>query len=75
METTIRRYTDFEEMKADEYRYWQSQSVHRVSRRCPNLPTLNTSPANYYPIGQMQMYRFDGQHQAPFGEIISVAGS
>jgi branched-chain amino acid transport system substrate-binding protein len=37
--------------------------------------TLNTSPTNYYPIGQMQMYRFDGQHQAPFGEIISVAGS
>jgi hypothetical protein len=25
---TIRRYTDFDEMKADEYRYWQSRPVH-----------------------------------------------
>jgi hypothetical protein len=25
---TIRRYTDFEEIKADEYRYWQSRPVH-----------------------------------------------
>ncbi|HXB75325.1 MAG TPA: hypothetical protein VNY05_44245 [Candidatus Acidoferrales bacterium] len=28
MDMTIRRYTDFEEMKADEYRYWQSRPVH-----------------------------------------------
>ena len=28
MEKTIRKYTDFEEMKADEYRYWQSRPVH-----------------------------------------------
>lgn len=28
MDKTIRRYTDFEEMKADEYRYWQSRPVH-----------------------------------------------
>lgn len=25
---TIRRYTDFDEIKADEYRYWQSRPVH-----------------------------------------------
>jgi len=25
---TIRKYTDFEEMKADEYRYWQSRPPH-----------------------------------------------
>ena len=25
---TIRRYTDFDEMKADEYRYWQSRPAH-----------------------------------------------
>jgi hypothetical protein len=32
MDKTIRKYTDFEEMKADEYRYWQSRPVHeRVS--------------------------------------------
>ena len=24
---TIRRYTDFDEIKADEYRYWQSRPV------------------------------------------------
>ena len=28
MDKTIRKYTDFEEMKADEYRYWQSRPVH-----------------------------------------------
>jgi hypothetical protein len=25
---TVRRYTDFAEMKADEYRYWQSRPAH-----------------------------------------------
>ena len=28
MDKTIRKYTNFEEMKADEYRYWQSRPVH-----------------------------------------------
>lgn len=28
MDKTIRRYTDANEMKADEYRYWQSRPVH-----------------------------------------------
>jgi hypothetical protein len=28
MEKTIRKYTSFDEMKADEYRYWQSRPVH-----------------------------------------------
>ena len=28
MDKTIRKYTKFEEMKADEYRYWQSRPVH-----------------------------------------------
>ena len=27
-EPTLRKYTSFEEMKADEYRYWQSRPVH-----------------------------------------------
>jgi hypothetical protein len=26
---TLRRYTDFDEMKADEYRYWQSRAAHK----------------------------------------------
>ena len=25
---TIHKYTDFDEIKADEYRYWQSRPVH-----------------------------------------------
>ena len=25
---TIRKYTDFDEMKADEYRYWQNRPPH-----------------------------------------------
>jgi len=28
MDKTIRRYTSLDEMKADEYRYWQSRPVH-----------------------------------------------
>ena len=28
IDKTIRKYTDFDEMKADEYRYWQSRPVH-----------------------------------------------
>ena len=28
MDKTLRKYTEFDEMKADEYRYWQSRPVH-----------------------------------------------
>jgi len=28
MDKSIRKYTSFEEMKADEYRYWQSRPAH-----------------------------------------------
>lgn len=28
MDTILRKYTSFDEMKADEYRYWQSRPVH-----------------------------------------------
>jgi len=28
MDPIIRKYASFEEMKADEYRYWQSRPVH-----------------------------------------------
>jgi hypothetical protein len=28
MGTVLRKYTSFNEMKADEYRYWQSRPVH-----------------------------------------------
>ena len=28
MDPAIRKYANFDEMKADEYRYWQSRPVH-----------------------------------------------
>jgi hypothetical protein len=28
MDKTIRKYTSFDEMKEDEYRYWQSRPIH-----------------------------------------------
>lgn len=28
MDKTIRKYTSFDEMKADEYRYWQSRPLY-----------------------------------------------
>jgi hypothetical protein len=28
VDKTIRKYVSFEEMKADEYRYWQNRPVH-----------------------------------------------
>jgi hypothetical protein len=28
MDKTVRRYTNFDDMKLDEYRYWQSQPVN-----------------------------------------------
>jgi hypothetical protein len=30
MDKTIRKYTDFDEMKADEYRYWQTRPIHEM---------------------------------------------
>ena len=38
MDKTIRRYTDFEEMKADEYRYWQSRPVYERVAAVPEPP-------------------------------------
>ena len=33
--------------------------------------TVNTGPNDYSPVKQFQMTRFDGEHLAPFGPIIS----
>jgi branched-chain amino acid transport system substrate-binding protein len=33
---------------------------------------INTAPDDYYPIEQMQMTRFDGEHSVPFGPVISA---
>ncbi|HEY4045848.1 MAG TPA: hypothetical protein VGM27_03185 [Acidobacteriaceae bacterium] len=37
MDRTIRKYTNFDEMKADEYRYWQSRPVHERDNRASEL--------------------------------------
>jgi hypothetical protein len=28
MDATVRKYSSFDDMKADEYRYWQSRPAH-----------------------------------------------
>ena len=40
MDKTIRRYTDLDEMKADEYRYWQSRPVHERMDAAAELSRL-----------------------------------
>jgi hypothetical protein len=37
MDKTLRKYTSFEDMKADEYRYWQSRPVHERIRAVSEL--------------------------------------
>jgi branched-chain amino acid transport system substrate-binding protein len=32
---------------------------------------INTSPTDYFPIEQMQMSRFNGEHSELFGQTIS----
>jgi branched-chain amino acid transport system substrate-binding protein len=32
---------------------------------------INTSPTDYYPIEQMQMTRFNGEHTELFGLVIT----
>ena len=39
MEMTIRKYTSHKEMKADEYRYWQSRPVHERMAAVSELTT------------------------------------
>ena len=49
MDKTIRKYTNFDEMKADEYRYWQSRPVHErvqagTGRTVPEEPSRTPRP-------------------------------
>lgn len=39
MDKTIRKFTSFEELKADEYRYWQSRPVHERINAASELTT------------------------------------
>jgi len=40
MDKTICRYTSYKEMKADEYRYWQSRPVHERMEAVSELTTV-----------------------------------
>ena len=40
MEKILRKYTSHEEMKADEYRYWQSRPVHERMDAVSELSTV-----------------------------------
>ena len=39
VDTTIRRYTSYKEMKADEYRYWQSRPAYERMAAVSELTT------------------------------------
>ena len=40
MDKTVRKYTSHKEMKADEYRYWQSRPVHERMDAVSELTTV-----------------------------------
>ncbi len=43
----------------------------RLDMLLPDI-VINTGPDDYYPIEQMQMTRFDGEHSVGFGPVISA---
>ena len=45
MVKTIRKYTNFDDMKADEYRYWQGR-IGRAARSMSVSPRFPNSPKN-----------------------------
>jgi len=56
MEKIIRLYTSHEEMKADEYRYWQSHPVHERMDAVSKLTTL----AYVLKTGKLEVPRLQG---------------
>ena len=36
--------------------------------------TVNTGPADYFPVKQMQIFRFTGEHAEYFGPIMDSQG-
>ena len=43
----------------------------RVPMLLPGM-TIDTSPTDFFPVEQMQMMRFDGERNVPFGDVISA---
>ncbi len=61
MDKTIRKYASFDEIKADEYRYWQSRPVHErmdaVSELTQAMYTMKGAAPNV-PRLQRTLVRF-----------------
>jgi hypothetical protein len=62
MDKTIRKYASFDEMKADEYRYWQSRPVHErvqaVSELTQELYAMKGAGADAFRL-QRTLVRFE----------------
>lgn len=62
MDKTIRKYTNFDEMKADEYRYWQNRPVYErvaaVSELTQEQYAMKTAGQNV-PRLQRTLIRFE----------------
>ena len=63
MDPILRKYTRFEDMKADEYRYWQSRPVHE---RMDAVEELNLTA---YAIKGMELPAGVPRLQRPFVRI------
>ncbi|SFH65780.1 ABC-type branched-chain amino acid transport system, substrate-binding protein [Bradyrhizobium sp. Gha] len=52
----------------------QAANLHgyRAEMLLPGI-TINTGPADYYPIEQLQLIRFDGERYQPVGSIVDVS--
>jgi len=59
MDKTIRRYTDFAEMKADEYRYWQSRPAHERVAAVSKLTQEHYALRGTAPRLQKTLVRFE----------------
>lgn len=63
MDKTIRKYASFDEMKADEYRYWQSRPVwerlQAVSELSRELYAMKGEGADAFRL-QRTLVRFEG---------------
>jgi branched-chain amino acid transport system substrate-binding protein len=51
----------------------QAANLHNIelSMLMPGI-TVNTSPADFYPLEQMRISRFSGEHWEPFGPILTA---
>jgi branched-chain amino acid transport system substrate-binding protein len=51
----------------------QAANLHLLLPKLLPRIVINTSPANFAPINQAQMRRFNGQRYVPFGPALSGA--